>query len=138
MISQENIFIDTGAWVALADRDDDCHRRAVSVYPSLLKSCRTLVTSNLVVAESYVLVLHALGHTAAMSFLEKIHASPRILKIYSNEEIESDAKDILMKYTDQDFSYTDAVSFAIMRMQRIEKVFCFDKHFLTAGFVRIP
>jgi len=27
-----------------------------------------------------------------MSFLEKIHASPGILKIYSNEEIESDAK----------------------------------------------
>ena len=78
------------------------------------------------------------GHTAAMSFLEKIHASPRILKIYSNEEIESDAKDILMKYADQDFSYTDAISFAIMSMQRIEKVFCFDKHFLTAGFVRIP
>ena len=92
MTSEENIFIDTGAWVALADRDDDCHRQAVSVYPSLLKSCRTLVTSNLVVAESYVLVLHALGHAAAMSFLEKIHASPRILKIYSNEEIESDAK----------------------------------------------
>src|SRR3990167_5792905 len=133
MTSQENIFIDTGAWVALADRDDKYHRQAVSVYPSLLKSCRTLVTSNLVVAESYVLVLQA-----AMSFLEKIHASPRILKIYSNEEIESDAKNILLKYTDQDFSYTDAVSFAIMRMQRLEKVFCFDKHFLTAGFVRIP
>ena len=64
MISQENIFIDTGAWVALADRDDDCHRQAVSVYPSLLKSCRTLVTSNLVVAESYVLVLHALRHAS--------------------------------------------------------------------------
>ena len=138
MKSQGNIFIDTGAWVALADKDDDCHRRAVSVYPSFLKSYKRLVTSNLVVAESYVLVLHALGHTTAMSFLEKMHASPRILKIYSNEEIETDARDILMKYTDQDFSYTDAVSFAIMRMQRIEKVFCFDKHFLTAGFVRIP
>ena len=138
MILRENVFIDTGAWVALADRDDDCHRQAASVYPSLLKSCKALVTSNLVVAEAYVLLLHALGHTEAVSFLEKIHASPRILKIYSNEEIESNAKDILMKYTDQDFCYTDAVSFSIMRMQRIEKVFCFDKHFLTAGFVRIP
>ena len=85
MISQENIFIDTGAWVALADRDDDCHRQAVSVYPSLLKSCRTLVTSNLVVAVSYVLVLHVLGYTVAMSFLEKIHASPRILTLISEK-----------------------------------------------------
>ncbi|MDR4507424.1 MAG: hypothetical protein MRJ65_04160 [Candidatus Brocadiaceae bacterium] len=69
MISPENIFVDTGAWVALADRDDDCHHRTASVYPSILKSYRALVTSNLVVAESYVLVLHALGHTAAISFL---------------------------------------------------------------------
>ena len=46
-------------------------------------------------------------------------------------------EEILRKYSDQDFSYTDAVSFAIMRRQRIRKAFCFDKHFATAGFLNI-
>jgi len=45
---------------------------------------------------------------------------------------------ILSKYSDQDFSYTDAVSFAIMKRQKIIKAFSFDKHFVIAGFINLP
>jgi len=65
-------------------------------------------------------------------------ASPRILTLYSNENIETEAEEILVKYVDQDFSYTDAVSFVIMRRQKIRRAFCFDKHFIIAGFTNIP
>ena len=134
----EHVFVDTSAWVALADKDDAFHKRAASVYPSLLKDQRGLITSNLVVAETYILLLNELGHSAAMGFLERTKASPRILKIYSDQTVEGNAEEILRKYSDQTFSYTDAVSFAIMRRQSIRKAFCFDKHFTTAGFVSIP
>lgn len=134
----ESIFVDTGAWIALADKDDAHHREAAPLYPSLLKAHRNLMTSNLVIAETYILILNELGHKAAIEFLEKINASPRILIIHSTSEIEADAVIILKKYADQDFSYTDAVSFAIMKRQRIKKAFCFDKHFLTAGFENVP
>jgi len=60
------------------------------------------------------------------------------LKIYSNEDIEAEAEGILVKYSDQDFSYTDAVSFIIMKQQKIKRAFCFDKHFVTAGFENVP
>jgi len=135
---RESIFIDTGAWVALADKDDSCHHKASAVYPSLLRTHRSLTTSNLVIAETYILILNELGHTPAIDFLEKIKASPRILRIYSTGELEADAQDLLKKYADQDFSYTDAVSFAIMKRHDIKKAFCFDKHFITAGFVSVP
>lgn len=138
MISHENIFVDTGAWLALADKGDGHHKKAVSVYPSLLSTHKSLMTSNLVIAETYSLVLHELGHGAAVAFLEKVKASPRIIKVYSAEESEENALDILIKYGDQDFSYTDAVSFALMRRHGIKKAFCFDKHFVTAGFINIP
>jgi len=72
----EDIFVDTGAWVALADKDDLHHKESVSVFPTLLKISRTLVTSNLVVAEAYILLLKELGHHAALSFLERLKASP--------------------------------------------------------------
>jgi len=39
---------------------------------------------------------------------------------------------------DQDFSYTDAVSFVIMKKQKIKKAFSFDKHFQTMGFIGLP
>jgi len=134
----ENVFVDTGAWVALADKDDANHKKAVAIYPSLLKNQKGFITSNLVIAETYIVLLNELGHRAAIHFLEKIKASPRILRIYSNDDIERGAEEILRKYGDQDFSYADAVGFVIMRRQKIQKAFCFDKHFTTAGFERVP
>jgi predicted nucleic acid-binding protein len=134
----ENIFVDTSGWIALADKDDINHKRAASIYPSLLKTGEKLITSNLVIGETYILVLKELGHQAALHFLERLKASPRISKIYSSEDIEAEAEEILKKYIDQDFSYTDAVSFVMMQRQKIAKAFSFDKHFVTAGFIKIP
>ena len=137
-MDHEDIFVDTGAWVALADEDDAYHGNAIAVYPKLLKSSRSLITTNLVVAESYVIIMNELGHRAAVIFLEGVNTSPRIVKAYSNENIEREAEDILRRYDDQDFSYTDSVSFTIMKRQKIKKAFAFDKHFQTMGFVRVP
>ena len=134
----EDLFVDTSAWVALADKDDSHHKQAASGYASIFKNHRHLVTSNLIIAESYIILLKELGHNAAIEFLRRMKASPRILTLYSNENIETEAEEILVKYVDQDFSYTDAVSFVIMRRQKIRKSFCFDKHFATAGFTNIP
>ncbi len=134
----EDIFVDSSAWIALVDKDDSHHKEAASSYPSIFKNHKTLVTNNLVIAETYVVLLKELGHKVALEFLERIKASPRILKICSNENIETEAEEILAKYVDQDFSYTDAVSFVIMKRQKIRKAFCFDKHFVTAGFINVP
>ena len=134
----EDIFVDSSAWIALADKDDSHHKEAASSYPSIFKNHRTLITSNLVIAETYIVLLKELTHEVAIEFLERIKASPRILKICSNENIETEAEGILAKYSDQDFSYADAVSFVIMKRQKIRKSFCFDKHFVTAGFTSIP
>jgi len=135
---QESIFIDTGAWVSLADGDDAHHKDAASLFPSLLQKSKELITSNLVVAESYILILKGLGHNGAIDFLDKINGSPRVTRVYSTSDIDKEAEEILKKYMDQDFSYTDAVSFAIIKKQKIKKAFSFDKHFQTMGFIRLP
>ena len=138
MRALEDIFVDSSAWIALADSADSHHKEAASAYPSLLKNFRTLVTSNMIIAETYVVLLKEMGHTAGIDFLELLNASPRILKAWSNEATETEAEKILSKYSDQDFSYTDAVSFALMRKLNIKKAFSFDKHFVIAGFANIP
>ena len=138
MMPLEDIFVDTSAWIALVDKDDSHHKEAASSYPSLLKNHRNLITSNLVIAETYIIILNELGHKPAIDFLEKLKVSPRILKVYSNEDIEAEGELILARYGDQDFSYTDAVSFVVMKRQKIKKAFSFDKHFLIAGFVSVP
>ena len=52
--------------------------------------------------------------------------------------MEAQALDILRRYDDQDFSYTDAVSFALMQHMKLTHAFAFDHHFSTMGFVRLP
>ena len=132
------LFVDTGAWYALADKSDEHHNEAVAIYPKLLSSYLPLKTTNLIIAETYILILRGIGYQAAIAFLENIASSPRVVKIYSDNILEETAELILRQYQDQHFSYTDAVSFAVMKQYRITEAFSFDKHFVTAGFTLIP
>ena len=137
-MDKKTLFVDTGAWFALADRSDQYHNQAVDIYPELLRSYHHLTTTNIVVAETYILIRRAIGHQPAIMFLENIAASPRVNKVYSDSTLEEEAEGILRKYEDQDFSYTDAVSFAVMKQYKIVQAFSFDRHFVTAGFTLIP
>ncbi len=137
-MGKDTIFVDTGAWFALTDKSDQYHNQAVEIYPKLLNSYHHLTTTNLVIAESYVLIRHTIGHRAGIAFLKNLGASPRVIKIYSDSVFEEAAEETLQKYQDQDFSYTDAVSFAVMKQYGIEQAFSFDVHFVTAGFTLIP
>ena len=53
-MEQTTLFIDTGAWFALADKSDQYHHLAVDIYPDLLRRYHHLATTNLVIAETYV------------------------------------------------------------------------------------
>ena len=137
-MGRNTLFVDTGAWYALADRSDQHHNEAVEIYPKLLSGNFPLKTTNLVIAETYILIRRGIGNQAAIAFLENIASSPRVVKIYSDSIFEEAAESILRQYQDQDFSYTDAVSFVVMKQNGITEAFSFDKHFVTAGFTLIP
>ena len=132
------VFVDTGAWVALADADDSLHRVAVDYYHGILAEAMPLVTTNLVIAEAYIILRRAGGHAPATLFLRSVRQTTRLRKVFSDYELETIAENILGRYTDQDFSFTDAVSFAAMRQSKIEEAFAFDHHFQTAGFIIQP
>ncbi len=132
------IFVDASAWIAVANQEDHNHTAAVQVYPRLLADYQRLVTTNLVIAETYIILRHELGHSAAMAFLDSVRTSPRIERVLSTPALEQEAEAILRRYADEDFSYTDAVSFALMKARGIKEAFTFDKHFSTLGFRRVP
>jgi len=136
-VANKDLFIDTSAWYALADSFDQYHEQAGKLFPRALQEYGRLVTTNLVVAETYILIRRELGHEAAITFLEKIAASPKLTRMYSDSVLEAEAEAILRRFNDQDFSFTDAVSFAFMKQNNIATAFAFDSHFLTAGFTLI-
>ena len=133
-----DLFVDTGGWIALANADDQYHAIAAAAYPSFLVRYQRLLTTTLVVAETYVAMRLGLGHSAAIRFLDLLEASPRILRAPVDRQLELAAEDLLRRFQDQRFSYTGAVSFAVMRSRAVTDAFAFDQHFSTAGFVRVP
>lgn len=133
----EKLFVDASAWVALADRGDSHHLVATNVYPGFLSHYR-LITTNLVIAEAYIILRRNLGPDASFRFLSAVTTSPRVELIRSSEELEQAAEAFLRKYRDHELSLADAVSFALMKGRRVGKAFTFDHHFAIVGFDVLP
>ncbi|MHB8160408.1 MAG: type II toxin-antitoxin system VapC family toxin [Thermoleophilia bacterium] len=137
--ARSTLFVDTSAWLAVNDPRDNRHDAAAVFYrEDALKKFRTLVTSNLVVAETHASLIKARGMHVALKFLELLDTSSRVNVIYSTRELEMEGERILAKYGDQRFSLCDATSFAVMKDNGIMNVFSFDQHFETTGFCRLP
>ena len=132
------VFVDTRAWFALQKTDDEDHRAAAATLPGLLEACKSVVTSNLVVGETYTLLRATRGYPEARRFLDGLAQSARLERRFITEGLERQAYQILHRYADHPFSFVDATSFALMRAERIRYALAFDTHFATAGFVRIP
>jgi len=134
----EPIFVDTSAWIAIINPRDKYHLAAKEFYGDVLAQKRRLLISNLIVSETYTNLVWKLGHHKAISFLNIIEQSSSVQCVWSSEELEAQARGILRRYDGQDFSYTDAVSFALMKQQNLTEAFAFDHHFAVAGFVQLP
>lgn len=132
------VFVDTGAWYAVQVTDDMHHASARTALHSLSETGTLLVTSNLVIGETYTLLRTAKGYREAKRFLDALAHSRKVERLFVLEHIDRKAYEILGQYADHPFSFVDATSFALMRQQRIRHAFAFDAHFVTAGFLRIP
>lgn len=130
--------MDTSAWYPVADRRHPDHARvAARLQEGVLAGAR-VVTTNMVVAETHALLLRRGGRAAGLRFVEEVAREP-ILVERSTAELEARAvRDWLHRYEDQDFSFADAVSFAVMSERGIETALTLDRHFAAAGFVVVP
>jgi predicted nucleic acid-binding protein len=88
---------------------------------------------DLVVAETYALLLRRVGFRPALTFARTVGGAPNLV-VRSSVELEERAiVDWLERFADQDFSLTDAVSFAVMSERRIAEALTLDHHSAAAG-----
>lgn len=103
-----------------------------------VKHRKRIVTTNLVIAETHALIMRRIHRAAALAFLREVVRAPNIV-VTSTAEYEAAAqRDWLDRYDDQDFSLTDAVSFAVMGERGIREALALDHHFVIAGFAVVP
>jgi predicted nucleic acid-binding protein len=87
----------------------------------------------LLLIESHALILSVLGRAQAAQFLKHMEESHTVV-IRVRAADEARAKQILFQYTDKDFSFADATSFAVMERLDIRLAFTFDRDFAQYGF----
>jgi predicted nucleic acid-binding protein len=129
------LFVDTSAWYPLVDRAHADHAHLAALLKARLQDGVTLVTTNLVLAESHALLLRRIGGSVARTFLSAARAAPNTV-IFSTADIEAEAeREWIARFTDQRFSLADAVSFTVMTRRSISEALTLDRHFATAGFI---
>ena len=133
------VFIDTGAFIALTDADDENHRAAKAFYKSSMEKGARFITSNFVVCETMNYLGAKVSHNVAVVFRESLKKSGLVETVTISPPMEDAAFSIFKQYSDKDFSFTDCASFALMKSLRINNAFAFDRHFKQIeGINRVP
>jgi len=129
------IFVDTGAFYALADRKDPAHSRARRFY----KECKgSYLTTDFIFAETMSLMTKRLGKETSVAFGQGILSSPAIRIEEPSVPVREAAWSIFSQQLDKDYDLIDCISFSIMDAFGIREAFGFDRHFRQYGFQLLP
>ncbi len=126
------IFVDSGALVGRYLRNDPYHPFAFRVWREIEGS--PLVTTNHVLDEVFTLLARRAGYPFAAERAERLYSSPAFEIVCSGLDDEHEAVRYFRKFADQRVSFTDCISFAVMKRHHLHTAFTFDRHFLNAGF----
>jgi uncharacterized protein len=132
MVGQSLALIDASAYYALIDTHDQNHIAAREIATGLAAAGARLYTTNYILAETHALLLVRFGRTIAARALQEIdRSSATVVRVTAGDERR--AREIIFRYTDKDFSLTDACSFSVMEHLGIPQAFAFDRHFAQFG-----
>ena len=130
-------YIDTGAFIARFIVADQFHQQALDIWGKLAKSSKTCITSNHVLDETLTLLARRVSYTFSAEKARLIYHSGLFQIARTTQEDELLALELFEKYADQSVSFTDCLSFVLMKKMKIQHVFSFDRHFSQAGFILI-
>jgi predicted nucleic acid-binding protein len=128
------IFVDTSAFYAILDRDDDAHARARRTWTALLsaETAELLMTSNYVLVESFALTQARLGLDAARELHDAM--LPVVSVQWVLKQDHKAAVSALLASDRRRLSLVDCTSFEVMRRLGVRHAFAFDRHFVEHGF----
>jgi predicted nucleic acid-binding protein len=130
----EKVFVDTGAWLALALTHDPYNERAKKAQAELEAAGARLVVSVPVVIETFTFLQRRYAEAVALSWRDRLRDVDRL------ELVDCTPSDLRAAWAYLDrkdlhrLSLVDATSFTLMARHRLRAAFTFDTHFAEAGF----
>lgn len=130
----QSLFVDTSFFKAYCDIKDDFHPRALQIFQELKEAKVQLITSNYILDETFTVIRSKCGLEIVKQFkkiLEQFEADLKIMRVLVTDEV--NAWDFFLSNW-SGLSFTDCVSFALMKRLELKQVATFDEHFQRAGF----
>jgi predicted nucleic acid-binding protein len=132
------LFVDTGAFLARELAQDQHHVAAARGWGILADSEDRLFSTEHVLDETITLLARRESYAFAAACAATYLQSKAIEWLRPTAEDYGKAAKLMRKYADQSVSFTDCVSFVLMRRESITQVFGFDRHFQAAQFELWP
>lgn len=99
---------------------------------------RSLITTDYVLDETVTLIKFAHSHETAMEFAEASLKSLILKIIFTDRNSFIRAFELFKRSRDKEWSFTDCVSFTVMKDVGVVDAFSFDSHFQQVGFRMLP
>lgn len=125
-------FVDSSFWIALNYRRDGHHQDASRLWRD---GPEALLTSSLVLGETWTFLRRRAGHGHAVGFLKALGRVRTLTVVHADETLEDEAWRWLRRHDERPYSFVDATSFALMRRRRLREALAFDGDFSAAGFI---
>jgi len=131
------VFIDTSGFYALLVRGDDRHGQAAAFMRGAAAKRRRFVTTDYVLDET-VTLLQARGKaTVAPRLFESVFASRACRVVWMDPERFEQTKALFLQRLGQQWSFTDCLSFVVMRTLHLREALTKEAHFAAAGFTAL-
>jgi len=130
-MAERVVFLDTSGVYAWVNKSDPWHE-AMGALPKQ-EQCRLVLTDYVVDEACALFVARKIPHQRRRLF-ELIDHSRIVNFTWIGPDLFAKARDWMLRYEDQAFSFTDCTSFACMKHLGIREAATTDRHFLTAGF----
>lgn len=124
------VYVDTSAWVSLADSTEAHHRR---IAEALRNRQGQLVTSDHILHETWMVMRYRHTAHAAETLVNSIRSGIAKIEASGLADLEVAAA-IGEAFADQDFSLSDRTSWAIMERLGIHQAISLDKDFRIYRF----
>ncbi len=115
MVKRVEVYVDTSALIAFADRSDSYH----SLFRRLFAEPPKLLTTALVIAEGHGWFLKRFDRTRALQFIAMVEAMHPLEVVTVGAGEQSAAAALLRKFSDQDLTLTDAIGLYLMKVRAI-------------------
>ena len=134
MRQAEAVFVDSGAWIALALSRDPLHARAREQWDLLRGAGAKLHTSVPVVIETFTSLERNAARDVALAWKGSLGRLDALKILVCELRDLQRSWDYFRRSDLHKLSAVDATSFAIMRRARIRLAYTFDHHFAVVGF----